>query len=197
MKEFDNLQEIWKQQKQSSLPDVSLILAKAKKDRSTYTNKVLFQVMTLIATMFAVVWIGSSVHFKMASTFIGLGLMLLCIGGFSLVRLYQMITLRKIDLTQKPSITLNQLEKYYAFQQIVSTKISLAYFIILNIAFGFYFIEVMQPMSTMLKIIVLVAYIAWMLIAYLYIGKKQKQKEYDRIQMMIDSIKQMEDQYEK
>jgi len=54
----------------------------------------------------------------------------------------------------------------------------------------------MQPMSSTFKAIVLSLYMGWMLFAYFYMGKKQKQKEYDRIQKMLNTIKQMEDQYE-
>jgi hypothetical protein len=197
MKDFDNLKDLWKQQEETKLPDVSEVLKKIKKEKLVYTNKILFQVTILIGTMITLVWIGSSIDFKKTTTYIGLGLMLLCIAGFSIVRLYQMISLKKIDLTQKPSETLSKLEHYFAFQQIVSTKISLAYFIVLNIAFVFYFIEVMHPMSFQLKTICLTTYIAWMLFAYFYLGKKQKKKENDRIQKIIDSIKEMESSYDK
>ena len=197
MKDFDNLKDLWKQQEKTKLPDVSEVLKKIKKEKLVYTNKILFQVIILVGTMFTLVWIGSIIDFKKTTTYIGLGLMLLCIAGFSIVRLYQMISLKKIDLTQKPSETLYKLEQYFAFQQIVSTKISLAYYIVLNIAFVFYFIEVMHPMSSQLKTICLITYIAWMLFAYFYLGKKQKKKENDRIQKIIKSIKEMESGYDK
>ena len=197
MKDFDNLKDLWAQQEETKLPEATEVLKKVKKERGMYLNKILLQVAILIATMFALVWIGSSIDFKQTTTYIGLGLMLLCIAGFSAVRLYQMIALKKIDLTQKPANTLIQLESYYNFQQIVSTKISLAYFIILNLAFVFYFIEVMHPMSFQLKTICLTTYSAWMLFAYFYLGKKQKKKENERIQKIIDSIKEMETGYEK
>lgn len=197
MKDFDNLKDLWKQQEKTKLPDVSEVLKKIKKEKLVYTNKILFQVIILVGTMFTLVWIGSIIDFKKTTTYIGLGLMLLCIAGFSIVRLYQMISLKKIDLTQKPSETLYKLEQYFAFQQIVSTKISLAYYIVLNIAFVFYFIEVMHPMSSQLKTICLTTYIAWMLFAYFYLGKKQKKKENDRIQKIIKSIKEMESGYDK
>ncbi|MFC4818063.1 MULTISPECIES: hypothetical protein [unclassified Flavobacterium] len=197
MKDFDNLKDLWKQQEETKLPDVFEIIKKIKKERTFYTNKLLFQVAILAITMIALVWIGSSIDFKKTTTYIGLGLMLLCIAAFSAVRLYQMITLKRIDLTQKPSATLKQLDEYFSFQQIVSTKITLAYFIVLNIAFVFYFIEVMHPMSFQLKTICLTTYIAWMLFAYFYLGKKQKKKENDRIQKIIDSIKELESGYDK
>lgn len=195
MKEFDNLQEIWKQQKQSTLPDVSVIIAKAKKEKQIFANKMLFQILTLITSMVGVALVVATVDFKMATTFIGVGLMFLCVFGFAAIRLYQMMTLKKIDLTQSPSKTLAELEKFYVFQQFVGTKIKLAYFVILNIAFGFYFIEVMQPMSVMMKTIVLTIYVAWMLFAYFYLGKRQKAKEFERTQRMIDAIKEMEENY--
>lgn len=197
MKDFDNLKDLWKTQGEAKLPDVTEILKKAKKEKQTQTNKMLFQIITLFATVFVLIWIGSLIDFKMTTTYIGLGLMLLCVAGFSIIRLYQMITLKRIDLTEKPSITLNKLESYYNFQQFVGTKISLAYFILLNLAFVFYFIEVMQPMSTTSKTVCLTAYIAWMAFAYFYLGKKQKKKENDRINTIIDSIKEMENNYEK
>lgn len=197
MKEFDNLQEIWKQQKQSTLPDVSVIIAKAKKEKQIFANKMLFQILTLITSMVGVALVVATVDFKMTTTYIGVGLMFLCVFGFAAIRLYQMMTLKKIDLTQSPSKTLAELEKFYIFQQFVGTKITLAYFVILNIAFGFYFIEVMQPMPLLMKTIVLTVYVAWMLFAYFYLGKKQKAKEFERTQRMIDAIKEMEENYKK
>lgn len=196
MKEFDNLQEIWKQQKQSTLPDVSVIIEKAKKEKQIFTNKMLFQILTLMASMVGVAVVVALVDFQMTTTYIGVGLMFLCVFGFTAIRLHQMMTLKKIDFTQSPSKTLAELEKFYVFQQFVSTKITLAYFVTLNIAFGFYFIEVMQPMPVLMKTIVLTVYVAWMVFAYFYLGKRQKAKEFERTQRMIDAIKEMEQNYQ-
>lgn len=197
MKDFDNIMDVWKQQKEVKIPDASSIIQKAKKEQNTFARKIIFQVATLSTTLVALVWIGSSINFKMITTYIGLGLMFLCVFGFSVIRLYQMLQLKKIDFTQKPSLTLAELEKTYTFQQFVGNKVSLMYFIVLNLAFVFYFIEVIQPMSLLLKSIVLIVYSSWMLFAYFYLGKKQKKKENERIQKMIDSIKEMETNYEK
>lgn len=197
MKEFDNLQEIWKQQKQSNLPDVSLIMEKAKKEKQAFINKMLFQIATLIASMVGVALVVATVDFKMTTTFIGIALMFICVFGFSAIRMYQAITLKKIDLTLAPAKNLSELEKFYSFQQFVGTKVTMTYFILLNIAFGFYFIEVMQPMSTTMKTIVLTVYVAWMLFAYFYLGKRQKAKEYARTQGIIEALKEMEQNYEK
>ncbi|WP_136668562.1 hypothetical protein [Flavobacterium sp. H122] len=196
MKDFDNIMDVWKQQKEVQIPDADTIILKAKKERSTFANKIIFQVITLLLTIVAIGWVVSVIDFKMKTTYIGLGLMFLCVFGFSVIRLYQMIQLKKIDFTQKPSLTLVELEKSFAFQQFVGSKVSLLYFIFLNLAFVFYFIEVMQPMKVLLKSVVIIVYVGWMMFAYFYLGKKQKKKENERIQKMIDSIKALESSYE-
>ena len=196
MKEFDNLKEIWNQQKESAVPDVSQIISKAKKEKQSMGNKIILQATILLFTIVALVVVVSKIDFKMITTFIGIGLMLTTIFVFSLIRLYQAYKLKSIDLTQSPKQVLLQLEQFYTFQQFVSTKCALAYFILLNIAFGFYFIEVLQPMATTMKIISLIIYIAWMLIAYFIIGKRSKKKEFRKTEDIINSIKKIETEYE-
>ena len=196
MKEFDNLKEIWNQQKETVVPDVSQIISKAKKEKQTMGNKMILQIGILLSTIVALIWVTSSIDFKMITTFIGIGLMLFTIFAFSLIRLYQLYKLKKIDLTQSPKKVLIQLEQFYTFLKLVSTKGALTYFILLNLAFVFYFIEVMDPMSTLMKVIVLTLYTGWMLFAYFILGKKQKQKEYDKIEAIINSIKKVENEYE-
>lgn len=196
MKDFDKLMDVWKQQSEVEVPDAESIILKAKKERTDFTNKIIFQVIALSLTLVVLVWVGNIVKFKMVTSYIGLGLMFLCVFGFSVIRVFQMIELKKINFTQKPSLTLLDLEKAYKFQQFVSNKVGLLYFIFLNLAFVFYFIEVLQPMRLPIKSLVLGAYVSWMLFGYFYLGKKQKKKENERIQKMIDSIKEMEENYE-
>lgn len=197
MKDFNDIQNLWKQQETKPLPDVTQIIANAKKDKQHFTNKIILQTIILALTLPCLLWIGSIIDFKKTSSYIGLTLMFCCVFVFSAIRLYQIIRLKKMDVTEEPQVNLKKLEQYYSFQKLVSTKITAAYFIVMNIAFGLYFIEVMAPMSTLLKTIVLIVYVAWMLFAFFYLGKKQKAKEYARIQRLIDTIKEMESNYEK
>ncbi|MBP8066039.1 MAG: hypothetical protein KAY31_01040 [Flavobacterium sp.] len=197
MKDFNDIQNLWKQQETKPLPDVTQIIANAKKDKQLFTNKIILQTIILALTLPCLLWIGSIIDFKKTSSYIGLTLMFCCVFVFSAIRLYQIIRLKKMDVTEEPQVNLQKLEEYYSFQKVVSTKITAAYFIVMNIAFGLYFIEVMAPMSTLLKTIVLIVYVAWMLFAFFYLGKKQKAKEYARIQRLIDTIKEMESNYEK
>lgn len=197
MKEFDTLQEIWKQQQQKQLPDVSLIISRAKKEKQSFIQKISIQIIILLFTIVALCYVGTSIDFKNYSTFIGLGLMIICILVFSGFRLYQALQLKKIDFGQAPTGTLKELESILDLQKTINTKVSTGYFIVLNIAFVFYFIEVLHPMSLLSKIIVISIYAGWMLFAFFYLGKKQKKLENERIQKLIDAVNEMENQYEK
>lgn len=192
MKDFNVLKEIWDREEKIVVPDVSRILSKAKKEKQSIGNKMVLQVAGLLSVIPVGALLLTYINFKMVTTFIGIGLIALAVMSISLLRLYQVYILKRIDLTSPPQQVLKELEQCYAFQQMVNTKYTLAYFIVMNVAFGFYFIEVMQPMSTTYKTIGLALYITWMLIAYFVLGKRQNKKEYAKMQRIINAVKEVE-----
>lgn len=196
MKDFNDLQNLWNQQISAPLPDVNAILADAKKIQKALNKKITTQIIILVAVVVFILILMNVIPFKEATTFVGIGLMATTILLFSAIRFYQVIQLKKIDLTQNPRQLLHDLEQYYQFQNTVNTKYTLTYFILMNIAFALYFIEVLQPVAVLYKIIILAVYLAWMLFAFLYLGKKHKHKEQAKTQSIIDSIKAIEEHYE-
>ena len=196
MKDFNDLQNLWNQQISAPLPDVNAILADAKKVQNALNKKITTQIIILVAVVVFILILMNVIPFKEATTFVGIGLMATTILLFSVIRFYKVIQLKKIDLTQNPRKLLGNLEQYYKFQNTVNTKYTLAYFILMNIAFALYFIEVLQPVAVLYKIIILAVYLAWMLFAFLYLGKKHKHKEQAKTQSIIDSIKAIEEHYE-
>lgn len=196
MKDFNDLQNLWNQQISAPLPDVNAILADAKKVQKALNKKITTQIIILVAVVVFILILLNVIPFKEATTFVGIGLMATTILLFSAIRFYQVIQLKKIDLTQNPRKLLGNLEQYYKFQNTVNTKYTLAYFILMNVAFALYFIEVLQPVAVLYKIIILAVYLAWMLFAFLYLGKKHKHKEQAKTQSIIDSIKAIEEHYE-
>lgn len=197
MKQFNDIEAIWKQQKISTVPDVTAIIEKGNKEKKTLSKKISLQVILLLITVPVVIWVLVTNPFQKTTTFLGIAIVLLAVIGFSTIRLYQVNWLRKIDFTQTPNFVLQQLEKYYSFQKIISSKIMGIYFLLLNLGLGLYFIEVMAPMPTYAVVLSLSVYVIWLLIAYFVIGKKQKQKEFNRIDVLIKKMKEIETAYEK
>jgi hypothetical protein len=197
MKAFDNLKEIWQQQSTGALPDVTVIINKAKKEQQSMTRKIGIQVIILMLTVIFLAWLVSSFPFKMTTTFMGIGLMFASIFGYSALRLLMVRKLQKTDLTASPQIALQQIREFYNFQQKVNTMYTLIYYIVMNIAFGLYAIEVADPLSIASKIIFLTLYVVWMLIAYFIIGKRQIRKEHAKTESIITALKEIEANYDK
>lgn len=196
MKDFNEIQNLWNEQKSVQLPDVNSILADAKKVQRDLNSKITIQISVLVAVVIFILILMQVIPFKAATTFLGIGLMATAILLFSAVRLYQVIQMKKMDLTKNPKLLLIDLEKYFQFQNTVNTKYTLLYFILMNIAFALYFIEVLQPIPLFYQVIIIVVYLSWMFFAFLYLGKKHKQKEQAKTQSIIDSIKNIEKHYD-
>ena len=196
MKDFNDIQNLWNEQKSIQLPDVNRILADAKKIQLDLNRKINLQVIILLSVVLFILIVVKVIPFQETTTFIGIGLMASTILFFSGIRLYQVIQMKKIDLTKNPKLLLIDLEQYYQFQNTINTKYTLLYFILMNIAFALYFIEVLQPIPLLYQVIIIVVYLAWMFFAFLYLGKKHKQKEQAKTQIIIDRIKEIEHHYE-
>ena len=196
MKDFNEIQNLWNEQKTVQLPDVNSILADAKKVQRDLNSKIAIQICILVGVVIFILIIMQVIPFKAATTFIGIGLMATTILLFSVVRLYQVIQMKKIDLTKNPKLLLIDLAQYYQFQNTVNTKYTLLYFILMNIAFAFYFIEVLQPVPILYQVIIIAVYLLWMFFAFLYLGKKHKQKEQAKTQSIINAIKEVANQYD-
>ena len=195
MKEFDNLKAIWDQQNQLVIPNVSHIIQKAKRAKKAIKNKIIIQVIALLLAMINVIVVLCVINFKMATTFIGIAITLFTIFAYSAVRIYQVKQLNNINLTQSPQTVLQQLNVYCTFDKILRTKGMLLYFILLNFGMALYFIEVLKPMSLNFKILSLLIYLSWMLIAYFVIGKKQLKKDEEKMNFLINSIQNLENEY--
>lgn len=195
MKEFDNLKTIWEQQNATVIPNVSQIISKAKNKKNSIRNTILFQVFALIMAVIAVITVLCTINFKMATTFIGIAITVLTILIFSGIRIYQANQLNKINLVQSPNIVLQELNTYCTFDKKMRTTGILLYFIFLNIGLGFYFIEVLQPLSMPIKIVSIVIYFGWILFAYFVLGKKQIKKEDEKMNFLIESIENLENEY--
>ncbi len=102
--------------------------------------------------------------------------------------------LRRIDETAPPIKHLQQWEAYYRFRKQQLRWNGPAYFIALNVVMGTYFVEIFQGRPYRNVAIFLAVYIAWMLFAYFYIGRKKLRKEDNYLKGIIQDLRAMEEQ---
>lgn len=192
MKSFDELKNLWQQQAVQPQKDAAEVMAKAKRSQAIIKRRMIIESICLLATIVVLILVMLTNDFDMATTYIGLGLMIICILVFAFIKMWQFRWLKSIDLSGEPKTVLNQLEKFYEIQKKVNTKWILIYATVLNIAFAFYFIEILKPFGITGKIITVVIYTAWMLIAVFVLGKRGAKKEDARMQGIINTIKDRE-----
>jgi hypothetical protein len=196
MKTFDDIEALWNTTPAAPLPDVEDIIKKASKQKRLLGNKIFIQVICLMAALFSMLIVLCEIDFRFVSSYVGLVLMMLCIVVFSAVRFRQSQFLNRADFSQSPSVLLLQFEKFYQHQKWVNTKGTLLYTIVLNVAFAFYFYEtlVVAHMSITWKVVMLLIYITWMLIATLWIGKRCNRREHARTADIIEKIKLLKEE---
>lgn len=196
MKAFNDIENIWKQQKEAVVPEVTVIIEKVNQEKKSIAKKIIIQVILLLITVPIIIWVLVANPFKETSTFVGIVIVLFDLIGFAVLRIYQVNKLAKINFTETPKTVLHQLGTYYDFHKFLSSKIITCYFLLLNLGLGLYFIEVMRPMPTYAIILSFTVYTGWIAFAYFVIGKKQKIKEFEIIDILIKKMKTIEGEYE-
>lgn len=191
MSTFSELEILWKKPQQMVLPDASDIIKKAAAEKNHLSNKILFQAISLAISLVSMSIVLYMIRFQYASSYIGIALMFLCIIVFGSIRFRQSQFLKKLDFLQPPSALLTKFETFYQHQKWVNTKGVLIYTITLNIAFAFYFYEtlLLAPLTNTWRIFIIAVYIAWMLIATLWIGKRTVKKEHEKTKSIIEKLR--------
>ena len=193
MKSFEDIKNMWKQQQKQPQKDAATVMVKAKKDQYLLRRRMIIESLSMLAVVGILLWVMIAIDFTMATSYIGLWLMIFCIVVFVIIKLVQVSWLKRIDISGPPADVLKQLEGFYKFQKEVNTKWVMIYSAVLNIAFAFYFIETLQHLSTRAKIAVLLVYSGWMLFAVFVLGKKQAKNEHAKMESIIRTIKEREE----
>ena len=197
MQDFDSLKDMW--QKPSGEPKSPAILT-INKPSKTLKMKLQRQqlhgalVLVLTAILIASMAIFGGFNFSHWYTYGGMVLIcLVCLvqAGF-MYSLYKKIG--NIQETAAPAAHLQQWEAYYHLRK-KQTKWNMPlYYILLNIAMGMYLVEIFTGRPVINVSIFIAVYVAWMLFAYFYLGKKSMRKEEKRLSGIVHDLKEIETQ---
>ncbi len=193
MNTFNQLEEVWKIHRKVALPDASEIIIMATREKNALANKILLQVLMLALAIVAIGYVLINIHFLYISSYVGLGLMFVCVLGFSLMRVRQVRFLSKADISAPPAYLLKSFTNFYVEQIWLNSVGILMYTCILNLAFALYFYEmiIMAPLNSIWKVLILTVYITWMLIATLYIGRRNGREEQAKTMAVIQKLRQI------
>ena len=197
MDNFDSFKNLWQQPIAASAPIDSQWL---KRTTATHQRKLeriqLIGAGTLFLTAVLLLLIGFGIdlQFRSILTYVAIVLLAAICVGQGIINLNVYSRLRHIDVTAAVTNHLQQWEDYYAFRKRLIRINGPVYYLLLNGAFGLYFIEILGMMPITARIIALSVYVAWMLFAYFVLGKRTLLKEEQRLTEIIDSLRQQQQQ---
>lgn len=197
MDEFDDLRNLWQQ---AAPPVASVDTAKMRRANATAQQQLERTqrrgAITLLLTAVYLVYLGffSGIPFRAVTTYVAIVLIILCCVGQAGIHLYLFRRLRSIDVAAPVTRHLHQWETYYAFRKRL-IRINLpVYYLLLNGAFGLYFIEMLGLLSAPVRLVALVLYIGWMLFAWFVLGKRSLRREDERLSGIITNLRRQQTQ---
>jgi amino acid permease len=197
MDNFDEFKQLWRQVPSAPAPiDSQQLVRNTAPQQRKLERTQLFGAVTLFVTavLLLIIGFGIGLQFRSTLTYVAIVLLAVICVGQGLINLSVYGQLRRIDVTATVTNHLHQWESYYLFRKRLIRINGPVYFLLLNGALGMYFIEILGLMPLTSRIIVLALYIIWMLFSYFVLGKRTIRKEDDRLNEIIDNLRQQQQQ---
>jgi len=195
MKDFDALKDIWTVQSAKPKLDYDSILKQVKKNKASYTAKLLTEtlVMLAIVLLLASVWIFKS--FVLWTSHLSLFILISCCLYYLIVQIrdYKSLINNNTYLEQ-PDRFITYLKEYRKKRYILNTRTFTAYSIFIGIAIGLYFIEVFVAAPLWQTIAAISFTIAWFVLC-MVLMQSYKKKEQDKLSEIINNLEKLEKQF--
>lgn len=196
MKDFEQIELLWKAQPEKRLRSADEVLRQVKKDMSGLSRKLLLGILAMSGTVVLMFLIVFFVPFKSIITYLGIGIIMLtvCIYAAMMLRDYKLIS--RNDFTTDPKNYLNELKKYQQNRIKFSGLVYYVYILLLSAGFGLYFIEILDMLPVWLKIVAYVVTAAWFLFCTFYLKDRINKAEEEKVALVIDRLERLQGQFE-
>ena len=195
MQDFDSLKNMYQQPRSSGtvMPADTINKTSVNTKRKMQKQQLGGAIMLLVtATLIAAMALFGNFNFTKWYTYAAmasLSLVCICQAAFMYI-IYK--KLKAINETETPAVYLQQWEQYYEMRKQQNKWNMPLYYILLNVAMGIYLLEIFTGRPVVNVIIFLAVYVAWMLFAYFYLGKRTIAKEEKRLNSIIRELKTIE-----
>lgn len=198
MQDFDALKKIWQEEsgKARQISTPAELSSTSQRNRNWLKNTQLLGAVGQIFTAVFISWMifYGNFGFRYWYTYFSMGLVVLLSLMQTAIMLYTYAKINAIDDAATPSAHLRQWEEYYALRMRMIQFQAPVFTLLLSLAIGIYYIEVLSFMKILQASIAVVITAAWILFAYFYLGKRSLRKEKARLQSIIDELKEVEQQ---
>ncbi|MFP3834006.1 hypothetical protein [Chryseobacterium sp. SIMBA_028] len=188
-----DFKNIWKQQT-SNKPNVEELLSKLKKFKNENLRKLILTNLLLIATSLSIAFIWYRYQPQLATTKIGIVLVILAMVIFLFAYNKLFMIFYKIDDTQSNSDYLQNLYLVKNKQKFMQTTMLNLYFIMLFLGICLYMYEYTSRMTLIYGILAYGLTFIWIGINWFYLRPKTIRKQQVKIDGLIDKFEEINNQ---
>ena len=193
MNNFDDIQKLWQQHTASPHREAADLVRLVKQKRRREGIGMLCGTLALTVTFFGIGFVGVYYPFAYLSTYAGIVLVLLSIVAATVMnsRMLSLLYQGTIKEDADNATMLARMHRYQQRQRFFQTRFISAYFITLTIGLALYMFEITHRNLLFMGI----AYtftLGWIAFAWWYIRPRTIRKQTERIQAIIDHLKNLQ-----
>jgi hypothetical protein len=194
MKDFDALKNIWHSQLVPLKLNYEDVLKGIKKSTNSFANKLLFEIMAMVAAIALFLYIWVVTPSMMWTTHLSLLIFILCCAYYLVTQLIDLKSLSNHEyLLKEPGEYIAYLKAYKRKRYLFNTRKYAIYSIFIGVAFGLYFVEIYFTSPLWQTTAGAIAVAAWFVICW-YFMKAYISKEQGKLNEMIYSLEKLESQ---
>lgn len=196
MREFNDLQQLWKNNETKSSLNFVELMKSIRKRKKDFTQKLFVQFLLMIfsLTLLIIIW----VYFSLFTWTSHLGFVIL-ISCIIIASIQHWNSYKKIDkgeyLLEEPKKSIQFLEAFLENRNKLNTKIYALYEVLITISFGLFLFELYFALPLYQFILLILFYIVWILLSHFVWMKKFREHENYRIQSILDDLKRIHNQF--
>ena len=197
MKDFEQLMQVWQgQPAPTEQLSVEEALKQVKKGINGLSRKLYLGLVTMIATLVYIFVMMYFFAFKSLLTYAGILIMLVTMFIYVMMMLRDYRIINKRDFTTNPAEYLKSLKAYQKNRAKLLGNLYYIYVLLLSVGLLLYFIEVLQDVSMLSKILVYALTALWFLLCTFYLKNRIAKNEQEKINLLVDRLERLTEQFE-
>jgi Ca2+/Na+ antiporter len=196
MKEFEALKNIWDSQPEHPKVDPEDILKRVRKSKRSFSNKLLFETIGILAIiiLLIVLWIKSP--FIMWTTHLSMLIFISCCFYYLFFQYKDFRSISNSNLLFKqPEQYIEYLKSYRKRRYTLNTRKYTIYSVFIGIGFLLYFIEVYFIAQLWQTILGLILTVTWFMICW-FLMRTYIRREEEKLGNMIENLERLKKQFE-
>ena len=196
MKDFEQLMSVWQGQPANDKLSVDDVLKQVKKGISDITTQLYWAIVATVAVLVLTFIILFFFVFQSWVTYVGIVIMLITMLLYAVLTIRNYRILNKRDATLNPTEYLQDLKDYQKSRAKIAGWFYYTYVLLISVGLSLYFIEILKGSSLPYKILVYGLSVIWILFLTFYYKKRIFRNEEEKLNLMIDRLKRLQDQFE-